>query len=112
MGYITSSSKKIQVGIFKDKDTENEVKENIFEIKNTKKNRLDSSFIFVDFRDFSKDTPKDVPNVHKKHIPPNIAINKLRSAKRHQLYSPKANNATIANAIMLGITLNFIVLSI
>ena len=84
----------------------------IFEIKNTKKNRLDSSFIFVDSRDFSKDIPKDVPNVHKKHIPPNIAINKLRSAKRHQLYNPKANKAVIANAIMLRITLNFIVLSI
>ncbi len=95
-------------GIGKDDKQQN----TIFEIKNIKKNRLESSFIFVDFRDFSKDTPKDVPNVHKKHIPPNIAINKLRSAKRHQLYSPKANKAVIANAIMLGIALNFIVLSI
>lgn len=95
-------------GIEKDDKQQN----TIFEIKNTKKNRLESSFIFVDFRDFSKDIPKDVPNVHKKHIPPNIAINKLRSAKRHQLYSPKANNAAIANAIMLGIILIFIVSSI
>lgn len=95
-------------GIEKDAKQQNTT----FEIKNIVKNRLDRTFIFVDFRGCSNEMPNEVPNVSREATPPNIATKRLSSAKRHQLYSPNANNATIANAIKLVTALNFIVSSI